>query len=109
MAQINFEDVFNTLKQGVTGLAQTTVTGYVAQAESDGQGLLDQMKADLQTWTTQLLNNEITQAEFSENLEDQKAVLQMAALTQVGIGEAAIDNFKSGIISLVENTVFGLL
>jgi len=109
MGQVNFEDVFNSLKQGVTGLAQTTVTGYVAQAETDGQGLLDQMKANLQTWTTQLLNHEITQAEFSENLEDQKAVLQMAALTQAGIAEATLDNFKSGIISLVETTVFGLL
>jgi len=109
MGQINFEDIFNSLKQGVTGLVQTTVTGYATQAEADGQGLLSQMKANLQTWTTQLLNNEITQAEFTENLDDEKAVCQMAALTQLGIAEATLDNFKSGIFSLIENTVFGLL
>jgi len=109
MAQINFDEVFNTLKQGVTSLAQTTIKGYVSEAESDGQDMLNQMKANLQTWTTQFTNNQISQAELTDLIGDQRDDLQMAALTQIGIAEADLDNFKSGIISLIENTIFGLV
>ena len=109
MGKIIFEEVFETLKHGVTSLAQVTIKDYVSEAESAGHELLQQMKANLEKWTVEFTEAKITQLELTDFIEGQKEVLEMAALTQMGIAEADLDNFKSGIFSLVENTILGLI
>jgi hypothetical protein len=108
MASINFETVFETLKQGVANLAQTTQANYVSQAESDGQNILNQLRADLQTWTTQFLNNEITADDLRYLIESQKDLLELTALTQAGIADVILDNFKDNVLNLITNAILDL-
>jgi hypothetical protein len=109
MAAIDFDEVFNALVQGVTGIAQTAIQGHKDEAESDGQSMLNQMRANLQTWTQQFTTNQISQSELGDLIDGQKDVLEMAALTKAGVKEADLDSFKSAVISLIKNTFFALI
>jgi hypothetical protein len=101
--------VFDTLKNGVISLAQATFKNYVNEAQSDGQAMLDQMKTDIEDWTNQYTTGAISQDELSFIIQGRKEDLEVAALTQAGIAQAQLDGFKTGVINLVEKTIFSLV
>jgi hypothetical protein len=109
MADTNFQNVFDTLKQGVVELAKTTGTQYVTQAEADGQSFLDSSKADLQNWMTELANGSLSKDDFTDLLLGQKDLFELTALKQAGMAAIALDTFKNGVFDLIEKTVFALL
>ena len=101
--------VFDTLRTGIVSLAQTTFKGYAIQAQSDGQAILDQMKTDIENWTNQYTTGVISQDELSFTIQGRKEDLEVAALTEAGIAQAQIDGFKTGVINLIEKTIFSLV
>jgi hypothetical protein len=109
MADINFQNVFDTLKQGIVDLAKTTGAQYATQAEADGQSFLDSSKADLQNWSTQLVNGTLSKDDFTDLLQGQKDLFELTALKQAGIAAIALDTFKNGVFDLIEKTVFALI
>lgn len=106
---INFQDIFNSLKQGVSNLAETSLKNFIGQAKSDGQNILDSMKDNLQNWTTQLANGEISPADFKFLVLGQKDLLEMVALKQAGLLLVQIDEFRNGVLNLIVNTVTGAI
>jgi hypothetical protein len=109
MPTIDFNSAFNTLKTGVINLAETELKNYVAQASKDGQALLDSMKNDLQTWTQQLANGQITKDDFTFNVLSEKDSLEMAALEQAGLAEIQVDQFKADVMTLITTTITALI
>src|ERR1700743_3671309 len=106
---IDFTNVFNTLKNGIINLAETDVKNYLKAASKDGQALLDEMKEDLQTWTTQLANGDISKDDFTFNVLSQKDSLEMAALEEAGLAEIQADQFKTDVLNLITSTILGLI
>ena len=51
----------------------------------------------------------ISQDELAFIIQGRKEDLQIATLTEVGIAQAQIDNFKTGVINLIEKTIFSLV
>jgi hypothetical protein len=109
MPNINFQAVLDTLTKGIGDLAKTTVSGFVKQAEADGQDFLDSSKADLQKWTTALATGQLAKEDFISLVAGQKDLLTMTALKQAGLSAIALDNFKAGVFDLIEKTVFALI
>jgi hypothetical protein len=109
MADINFENVFDTLKKGIADLAVTTGKQYATQAATDGQNFLDASKSQLQDWTTQLANGSLSKDDFTDLLLGQKDLFALTALKQAGMAEIAMDTFKNGVFNLIEQTVFALI
>jgi hypothetical protein len=109
MATIDFSSMFTQLEQRIGSLAKTTVSGYVSQAEADGKSFVDQIKDDLQQWTPLVAEGKLSRNEFAELLAGDESLLKMEALKEAGLAEIALDNFKNGLFSLIENTVFGII
>jgi hypothetical protein len=109
MATVDFSSTFTQLTHGITSLAQTTVADYVREAESDGNAFLAQIKDDLETWTLFVAEGKLTKTGLAELIEGDASLIKMEALTQAGLAQIALDNFKNGVFSLIENTIFGII
>jgi len=97
-----------TLKSGVINLAETDVKDYVAEATQDGQGILIDLKTDLEGWADQVASGALSPSDFQDLLMGQKDELEMVALKDVGLAEIAVDQFKADIFNLI-NTTIGIL
>lgn len=109
MPSINFEQYFKDLESGITGVAKETVSDFVDQGKQDGQNVLNLMKSDLERWTIEVTNGEMSVADFSFLMKAQKDLDQMDALKEAGIAAIDLDRFKNGLISLVVNTLAKLV
>jgi len=57
---IDINAIASTIKTGITGIAQSSLKDYLPQAESDGQNIVNAIKANIQTWAAQLASGEIS-------------------------------------------------
>jgi hypothetical protein len=105
----NFDTVFNTLKSGITTLAETDLKNYVSSAEQDGQAILDQLKTDLETWAEQAAGGTLSGADFQDLLLGQKDELEMVALKDAGLADIAVDQFKADVLNIILTTINALI
>ena len=105
----NFNELFETLKEGVISLAKDSFSDFVKEAKSDGKNFLDSTKEKLERWTKLLAAGDITGEDFQFLILSQKDLAQMTALKEAGVTLIRIDQFKSNLINLVVNTVFTFL
>ncbi|WPU92008.1 hypothetical protein SNE25_22065 [Mucilaginibacter sabulilitoris] len=106
---LDFKNILATLKSGVKDLAQSTLKDFIASATADGQAIIDSLQNDLERWTQQLANGEITKKDFEFLVLGQKDLIEMMALKQAGIAEIQAEKFKNGVFDLITNTVTGLV
>jgi hypothetical protein len=106
---IDFKNVLETLKNGVKDLAEKNLKDFVASATADGHAIITELQDNLETWTQQLANGEITKDEFAFLVSGQKDLIKMIALKQAGLAQIAVDQFKNGVFDLITNTIVGLI
>lgn len=106
---INFEEVFAQLKQGIEQLAKKNVKDYIKQANSDGQKILSMMEDDLKIWTAQLANQEMSKADFRDLVLGQKDTLKIVSLKEAGLAAVQADRFKQGVFELIINTLTSVI
>lgn len=106
---IDFKNVFQTLKQGISTIAEKQLKEYVAAATADGQAILTNMQADLENWTLELAAGAITKADFTDLVLGQKDTLEMVALKQAGLAQIAADQFKQDTFNLITDTLLALV
>jgi hypothetical protein len=109
MADINFQEIINTLKDEVVNLALSTFKDYKNEAKADALQLLDFMKENLKTWTIQLAEGKLSKADFEFLVLGQKELIEMNALRQAGLALIKADEFKNSVFNLITNTIVGLL
>lgn len=102
---IDFSSIWQTLKQGIAGMAERDLKEYAAAATSDGYKMVNEMQADLQGWITELAAGSISKSDFADLVAGQKDELKMETLKQAGLTEILVDQFKQDICNLVTNTV----
>lgn len=105
MPNLNFNALFDTLKNGVISLAGKTAKNYINQAKEDGLRLLDHMKNDLQTWAEQVKNGKMKIDELEDMVKGQVVTVELTSLKQVGIAEIEIDKFKNELVNLISETI----
>lgn len=108
-ATVSFDDIFKTLKKQVEDLARLVVKNYVKEAVKDGRKFLEETKESLQRWTLLLIDKKITTQDFEWLVMSQQDLAQMIALKQAGLAQIRIEQFRNSLLSLVIDTVFGLI
>lgn len=109
MPQIDFSAVLKQLESGLTQLAQKTLSDYLTAAETDGKQILTSLNADIQNWTTELSNGDITANNLVYLVNAKKDLITMDALKQAGLAEIRLDEFKNSAIQLIVTTITDVL
>ncbi len=109
MPAINFDQLFESLKANIGNLAAQTVKDEIPYAEQDGQTFLNTVKDNLETWTQQLSDGNITVFDFTYLILSQKNCGEMVALKNAGLAEARIDHFKDDLIDCIIDTISKVL
>ncbi len=109
MPQINFNNVLTQLESGLTNLAKNTLSDYLTAAEADGKKMLTSLTTDLQNWTNELANGDITASNLVYLITAKKDLIIIDALKQAGLAEIKIDQFKNSVIQLITSTIIGLI
>src|SRR5436190_10266766 len=97
----DIDKILKDAEQGIIHLAETTFTTYKSQAIADGKAFLDAAKGDLQKYTQQLADGDITLDQFRDLMQDEGDLAKMDALKEAGLAHAAFDNFVNGIIGIM--------
>jgi hypothetical protein len=106
---VDFNTIFEQLKNGVIALAKSTLSNYVNDAKTDAQNMLTAMKEKLQRWTTLLIEKKLTTEDFEWLVNSQKDLIEMAALKEAGLAAIRIDQFKASLMNLVVDTIFSMV
>ena len=109
MANLDFQNVVETLKTEVTNLALSTVNNYKSEATADALNMLNMMKENLSTWTMELADGKMSTKDFEFLVLGQKELIEMNALKQAGLAMIQVDEFKNSILNLIIKTVIGLI
>jgi hypothetical protein len=107
--QVDFAAIFQQLKQGIIGLAESTVKKFVKEAKDDGLQILHDMKEKLERWTKMLIAGQLTTEDFEFLVNSQKDLIAMNALKEVGLAAIRIDQFKSSVMNLIVDSVFNII
>jgi nicotinamide riboside kinase len=109
MANLDFENVLETLKNEVVNLAMSTVNNYKNEAKADALSMVNMMKDNLRNWTLELANGEISAKDYEYLVLGQKELIEMNALKQAGLAMIQVDALKNSILNLIIKTVTGLI
>jgi hypothetical protein len=109
MAEINFQQILDKLKDEVIDLALSTFEKYKNEAKTDALMLLDELKGNLKTWALQLADGKLSRADFEFLVLGQKELIEMNALKQAGLALIKADEFKNNLLNLITSTVLGLI
>lgn len=109
MANIDFQQIINTLKNSIIKLAESTFKDYKSEAKADGLELLKAVKENLKTWTFELADGKLSKDDFEFLVLGQKELIEINALKQTGMALIKIDEFKTSVLHQIINTVFSLI
>jgi hypothetical protein len=109
MPDIDFKQIIDKLKDEVISLALSTFEKYKNEAKTDALKLLDELKGNLETWTLQLADGNLSKADFEFLILGQKELIEMNALKQAGLALIKADEFRNSLLKLVTNTILGLI
>jgi hypothetical protein len=106
---IDINAILQTLQTGIENLAKTSLANYITQAKSDGMDTLNAMKSNLQDWATQAAQGQLSAPDLNFLVQGQADLVKITALTQAGVAQIQLDQFKQGVITLIVNTISGLI
>lgn len=82
-------------------LVKQQVADFSEQATKDGLQFLDETKADLETWTKELMAGNLSKDDFEWLVKGRKDLARMEAIKQAGMAAIEIEKLKNQIIDLV--------
>jgi len=109
MTSEDFKPIEKQLKDEAIQLALTTFENYKKEAKADALKLIEEMKQNLEKWTLQLADGELSKADFEFLVLGQKELIEMIALKQAGLAKIKLDEFKIGLLNLIIKTIIGLI
>ena len=109
MAAINFQDLFNGLKDDAITLARASFKTFTKEAEEDAQNLLEGMKDNLSRWTALLAEGSLSTDDFQLLINAQKDLIEMKVLQRTGLAIIRIEQFRDSVIHLITDTIFHAL
>jgi hypothetical protein len=106
---IDYTAILNTIKTGIINLGTAQLKGYLPQLQADAQSIANGIKDNVENWTAQLTSGEITADDLKFLIAGNAEYLEIAALTQAGIAQIQLDQFKQGVINLIVKTLTALV
>ena len=109
MASLDFTQFFNSLKNGVKQIAADQFGDFLKSAVADGEKIITELKDELEKWTVQLVNKEMTKDEYEYCVLSGVDLLKMVALKDAGLAQVRIDSFKSAVTTLIVKSAGSLI
>ncbi|MDY4350181.1 hypothetical protein [Pectobacterium brasiliense] len=95
--------------QEIKNYAQDSWFPYKDAAIKDGENFVNKLKKDLELWTTQLANKQISKEEFTFLVKAKTDLATLNALKQVGLAQTQYDKFINGLVGVVISSVFKII
>jgi hypothetical protein len=102
----SYQDFLDAFKPALQDLAKQTLDAYSKQATTDGQAFLDAQKANLDKWTKELVDAELSKDDFADLVKGIRDLAELVALKQAGLAAARLDAFRTSLMNLVIDTAF---
>lgn len=99
-----FDQFLQALEAAVKDLAGRTLGDLKDAATKDGTRYLQKCRADLEKWTTQLANGELSQKDFAFLLRSETDLGAMIALEQAGLAAAKLQRFRDDLVRTIVHT-----
>jgi hypothetical protein len=109
MNTTDIDQLIQNLESGVANLAKSTLQDYEAQAKSDGENAINNLKTNLEQWTVEAENDELTAEDLTYLLKEEGSLDEMTALKQAGLADVRIEEFKNNLVGMITNSVFSLV
>lgn len=107
---MSFEQSFDQFVQavisGVRTLASSAIGEALDQAESDSKAFMAESEEKLRRWLHALKDGQLSRDEFEFLVASQGDLAKMHALKAVGVTQARLERFRTGLKSLVVNAAF---
>jgi hypothetical protein len=102
---MNFDAILQSIEGQTKALAQKLLKGYTDQALSDVKGFAQDSKANLERWTQEVLQKQMTADDYESLVKGELDVAEMRALKQAGLAQVQIDTFTSGFLEILTSAV----
>jgi len=102
----SFGDFLDALKDGLDILVQNLLVEHKTKVLEGSKAFLEDCEEDLQKWTEQLANGELSADDFKFLVEGKKDLLEVHLHAQIGLTKVALDKFRSALVQLVVQTAF---
>lgn len=102
----SFNDFLDAFKDGLEVLVQDVLVEHKDKVLAGSNAFLKKCEGDLQKWTEQLANGELSGDDFKFLVQGKKDLLEVHLHTQIGLTKVALDKFRSALIQLIVETAF---
>jgi hypothetical protein len=102
----SFNDFLDAFKDGLEVLVQDVLVEHKDKVLAGSEAFLKECEGDLQKWTEQLANDELSGDDFKFLVQGKNDLLEVHLHTQIGLTKVALDKFRSALVQLIVETAF---
>lgn len=106
---MDFDDVFDQIKDGVVTLAKTAIKSFAEDAKADMEAFLEESKEDLRRYTRMLAAGDIKKIEYEFLVGAKVTNGKLLALSSKGIAKARLSHLRDSLKDLILKTVFAAI
>ena len=101
MNKIDINALLKDILAQSEALAVELLKDYEKQGVNDVKQFLTDSKSDLERWTGELAQQQLSEAEFKDLVQGQIDVALMHGLKESGLAQVEIDKFTNGVVNIV--------
>lgn len=105
----DFNSFIVTLRSDLIKLARDFGDDVKDDLIADGKAFAEEAKQDLEKWTRQMAEGELTRVDLEWLIKGKKDLARMEALKQKGIAKAKIDEYRNAMLNTVVGSVVKLV
>lgn len=102
---LNFDTLLQTLREDLSNLALDFGEDLIDDLVDAGCKMAENSRKNLQRWSEQLANGELSEEDFRFLLDSQKDLLELEALKQKGLAQADLDRLKNAVVDTIVGSV----
>jgi len=101
-----FEHFWKDVGRELGAFAEAQWEGHGAAARRDVEAFLAKTREDVKRWTELLAVGALTREDFEWLVVGRRDLAELAALKRRGLGKAALERFRDGLVKLLVAAAF---
>lgn len=104
-----FDEFIDSVLEGTKTLAEELFGDLWEKVTQSSGAFVEKTRDDLLRWTELLAEGRITEQDFGDLVYAKKALLEIAALTQLGISLSTLERFRARFLDLLIGKAFDVI